>query len=83
MATLGQYMLWLREQGGSCKTGIGADEIRGMVPVIKLIGPDGKLSIVLGHDNQSEELSILMVDYLDRRLGVKSPFKGAGNDNSR
>lgn len=78
MATLGQYMHWLREQGGSCKTGIGADDIRGMVPVIKLTGPDGKRSIVWGSDNQAEELSDLMVIHLDGRLGIKSPFIGHG-----
>ena len=74
MTTLAEYMHWLRGQGGHCKNGIGADENRGMVPVIKLVSPDGNNYVIHGGDNQREILSSHILDYFDRRLGVKSPF---------
>ena len=73
MATLVEYMHWLRSIGGNCKSGIGADEKIGMVPVIRLVGPDGR-ALTHGGGNQYEVLSILTIRYFDRRLGVISPF---------
>lgn len=73
MATLGQYMYWLRSIGGECKSGIGADPVRGMVPITKLIAPNGKHVIHPGND-QSEVLSAHLVERMDRRLQVASPF---------
>jgi len=74
MPTLGDYMRWLRDNGGECRSGIGADEEVGMVPVTKLIASDGRSVIHYGND-QGEVLSESMVDYFDRRLGVISPFR--------
>ena len=74
MATLGQYMFWLKSIGGSCRSGIGADPAIGMVPVIKLISPTGRYVVHPGND-ESEELSPYMVEYFDRRLQVASPFR--------
>lgn len=73
MVTLGEYMYWLRSIGGQCKSGIGADHTRGMVPVTKLVGPSGKHVIYPGND-QSEVLSKHMIERMDRRLEVASPF---------
>lgn len=67
-------MSWLRGEGGHCQSGIAADEVRGMVPVTKMISPSGKRVIHPGND-QSEVLSPLIIEYFDRRLGVLSPFK--------
>lgn len=67
-------MHWLKSIGGHCKSGLGADEDIGMVPVIKLVAPNGK-HVIVGGDGQTERLSPLMIDYLDRRLQVISPFK--------
>lgn len=72
--TLGQYMYWLSQIGGRCNNGIKADPSIGMVPVIKLVGPSGRHVIHSG-DDQTEILSPSLIDYLDRRLEVVSPFK--------
>lgn len=73
MATLGEYMGWLRGQGGECRAGIAADPTRGMVPVTKLISPDGRYVIHPGSD-QFEVLSRYTIEYFDRRLQMASPF---------
>lgn len=73
MTTLAQYMHWLRSIGGNCKSGIGADEKIGMVPVVRLVAPDGK-HVTHGGGNQYEILSTITIRYFDRRLGVESPF---------
>jgi hypothetical protein len=74
VATLGQYMSWLKSIGGSHRSGIAADPAVGMVPVVKLISPNGRHVVHPGND-QSEELSPYMVEYFDRRLQVISPFR--------
>jgi hypothetical protein len=75
MTTLGHYMNWLHREGGHCRSGIAADEAIGMVPVTKLIAPSGKFVVYPGGD-QSEVLSSYTIEYLDRRLGLISPFRG-------
>lgn len=82
MATLTEYMHWLKSVGGHCKSGIGADENIGMVPVVKLVGPDGR-SVIHGGSNQNEKLSALTIDYFDRRLGVQSPFRSPPKDGEK
>lgn len=74
VATLGEYMAWLRKIDGNCKSGIGADPVIGMVPITKLIAPNGK-HVIFPSADQSEELSTYMIEQLDRRLGVLSPFR--------
>lgn len=74
MATLGEYMHWLRGQGGECRSGIGADPERGMVPVTKLIGPNKRWVIHAGGD-QGEILTGSIVEFYDRRLQMLSPFR--------
>lgn len=74
MATLGEYMHWLRDQGGECRSGIGADPERGMVPVVKMIAPNGRWVVHPGGD-QGEVLAASIVDFYDRRLQMLSPFQ--------
>jgi hypothetical protein len=76
MAALGHYITWLRSQGGQCRSGIGADPEIGMVPVTKLISPDGTRHVIHPSGDQAEELSTYTIEYFDRRLGVLSPFRG-------
>ncbi|MEO3387890.1 hypothetical protein [Mesorhizobium sp. CAU 1741] len=66
-------MFWLKKIGGDCKSGIGADPARGMVPVTKLVAPSGKHVIHPGND-QMEILSTHVIERYDRRLAVVSPF---------
>ena len=73
MTTLGEYMVWLKSQGGKCRSGIGADEKIGMVPVILLESPNGSY-VVHSNDKQNARLSEDTINYFDRRLGMKSPY---------
>ena len=72
MINLRIYMRWLRDQGGTIRTGIGADHSRVMVPVTRLQSPDGQSYVYPGAD-QFEVLSPLQVEIINRRLGVKYP----------
>jgi hypothetical protein len=67
-------MGWLRSIGGHCQSGIAADDRRGMVPVTKLIAPNGRHVIHPGND-QNEILSQHIVERFDWRLRVQSPFR--------
>jgi len=75
MATLGQYMFWLKSVGGNYRSGIGADPDVGMVPVTKLISPDGRHHVIHPGNDRGEELSPYIVEYFDRRLQLVSPFR--------
>lgn len=79
MATLGDYMRWLKSEGGQCRSGIAADHMVGMVPVTKLIAANGRHVVHPGND-QGEVLSPLTIAYFDRRLQVASPFPSVRND---
>ncbi len=74
MTTLGEYMYWLRSIGGDCRHGIAAGD-DGMEPVIKLISPDRLRHVIHAGNDQSERLSVYIIDNFDRRLQVASPFK--------
>lgn len=65
-------MHWLRSVGGRCSTGIQADHEIGMVPAVRLTSANGKSVVYIG--NQNEALTLSMIAYFDRRLGVMSPF---------
>jgi hypothetical protein len=67
-------MHWLKSEGGHCRSGIQADEVIGMVPVTKLVAANGRHVIHAGAD-QNEQLSLVTVEYFDRRLQVISPFR--------
>jgi len=66
-------MRWIKSIGGECRTGIGADHTRGMVPVTKLIAPNGRHVIYPGND-QNEVLARHIIERFDNRLLVVSPF---------
>jgi hypothetical protein len=66
-------MYWLRSIGGECRSGIGADPAIGMVPITKLIAPNGRHLIYPGSD-QSEVLATHTIERMDNRLQVASPF---------
>jgi hypothetical protein len=67
-------MHWINSVGGHCKNGIGADEEIGMVPVIKIVAPNGR-HVIHGGDDQMEILSAMTIENYDRRLQMVSPFK--------
>lgn len=71
--TLGQYMCWLRDQGGECRTGVGLDPEIGMIPRVRLQAPNGRVAFIAGVD-QHDELAPAVIGSLDRRLGILSPF---------
>lgn len=73
MTTLGQYMAWLNSIGGHCVSGVGVDSERGMVPSIRFHSPEGLTATVTGLA-QKDELSPYLIENLDRRLLVVSPF---------
>jgi len=77
--TLGEYMHWLRQSGGKCRSGIGADEKIGMVPVTLLQAPSGAY-VIHSNDKQNKRLSQMTVDYFDRRLGINSPWGSKTTD---
>lgn len=66
-------MTWLHSIGGSSKTGIGACDTRGMIPIIRMSSPAGKHVNCTGDDTK-EVLSDYMIAFYDRRLLVVSPF---------
>jgi hypothetical protein len=74
MATLGDYKRWLESIGGRWQHGIAADEVIGMVPVLKLVAPGGRY-VIHGDTDENEVLSSLTIEYFDRRLLVLSPFR--------
>ena len=66
--TLGEYMVAARDAGFVCHSGVIGTEA-----VIEITSPDGYVFLPMG---QKERLTPSMIDYLDRRLGWKSPFEG-------
>ena len=71
--TLAAYMHWAREQGFSAQS-IAAPDDRGKTHTATKIFKEGGNSVVVVGVKQSEHLAPSMVGYLDRRLGVKSPW---------
>jgi hypothetical protein len=70
--TLAEYMHWIRECGGSCQSGIVNVGGR-MHTATKIIADNGNVAVVIDV-KQTERLMASTVGYLDRRLGVKSPW---------
>jgi hypothetical protein len=54
-------------------TGVAQSPSGKMVTVTRIVAPSGRRAIVAGIEQQ-ERLSPRMVGYLDRRLGIESPF---------
>lgn len=71
--TLAAYMAWLRDNHqGTAQSGYSTDA-KGKVHTLTRLSAGGKSVVVVGL-SQNEFLSPSMVGYLDRRLGVKSPW---------
>lgn len=71
---LATYIVWLKEtHQGSAQSGYRTDQGGKSHGLTKLSVPSGK-SVVLVDVSQGEFLAPSMVGYLDRRLGVKSPW---------
>jgi hypothetical protein len=71
---LASYIDWLRQNhSGTAQSGYAPDPKGQSHSLLKLSVPGGK-SVVLVGVSQHEHLAPSMVGYLDRRLGVKSPW---------
>jgi hypothetical protein len=71
---LATYIVWLKDNhGGSAQSGYMTDEEGRSHALTKLSLPSGKSVVVVGVA-QGEFLAPSQVGYLDRRLGVKSPW---------
>lgn len=71
--TLAQYMHWARDQGFRCLSGVQSDDFgkpHGFVKIFKDSGP----SVVVVGVKQTEHLAPTYLGYLNRRLGVQSPW---------
>lgn len=71
--TLAAYMHWAREQGFRAQS-IAASDERGKTHTAIKLSKEGGRSVVVVGVKQHEHLAPSMVGYLDRRLGVKSPW---------
>jgi hypothetical protein len=71
---LATYIVWLKdEHQGSAQSGYSTDGKGKSHALTKLSVPSGKSVVVVGV-SQAEFLVPSMVGYLDRRLGIKSPW---------
>jgi hypothetical protein len=66
-------MQWIRECGGHCQCGYGKDKRGRAVSLVKIVADNGKAVIVSGVD-QGERMVPTFIAFLDRRLGVNSPW---------
>ena len=79
LPTLAQYMHWIRECGGNCQSGVS--KVGGQMHTLTKIQADnGNVAIVTGV-KQTERLVPSMIGYLDRRLGVKSPWPSVPDED--
>ena len=66
--TLGKYLAWASSVGCECQSGyLNTDTMH------RIKAPNGK-SVVIARADQREILNPSYVGYLDRRLGLDSPF---------
>jgi hypothetical protein len=71
---LATYIVWLRDtHQGTAQSGYSTDQKGKSHALTKLSLPSGASVVVVGV-SQSENLAPSVVGYLDRRLGVKSPW---------
>jgi len=68
--SLGAYLAWARAVGCECETGYGG---RYGFVFWKITAPSGR-SVTVVDMQQSERLVSSQLTYLDRRLGLTSPF---------
>lgn len=80
--TLADYIAWAREDGCRAQSGVSSDE-DGMVHTLtRIVSDDCRHVVVVGVD-QTERLAPTMVAYLDRRLGLQSPFSSLDENGER
>lgn len=78
--TFGAYIGWARKHHKlSAQTGYAADGAGKVHTTTKLSIEDGESVVVPGID-QNERLTPSMVGYLDRRLGIVSPYFSVNDD---
>lgn len=78
--TFGQYLIWaLDAHGFTARTGIGSD-VTGKPHSITRIFKEGGPSAIVPGIKQEEHLTPSVVGYLDRRLGIKSPWFSIDDD---
>jgi hypothetical protein len=71
--SFGKYLFWAAELGCRAQSGVRLDS-RGVThTVTKIIAKSGK-SVVVPGVKQTERLEPTMISYLDRRLGLNSPW---------
>lgn len=72
--TFGQYLIWARDSHGfTARTGIGADDL-GRSHSVTRIFREGGPSVIIPGIKQNDRLTPSFVGYLDRRLGINSPW---------
>jgi hypothetical protein len=71
--TLAHYLHWIRETGGHAECGFKSDRRGRAHALVKITSAEGKSVIVVGIP-QTERIEPTYVAFLDRRLGVKSPW---------
>lgn len=71
--SLGAYMAWAASEGCTCESGYGPP--RGLARV-RITAPSGR-SVIISDMQQGERLASSHINYLDRRLGLQSPFPRA------
>ncbi len=71
--TLAHYLHWIRDNGGHAECGYKNDRRGRVHALVKVVAANGNAVIVSGIP-QSEHLPPTYVAYLDRRLGVTSPW---------
>jgi hypothetical protein len=71
--TLAHYLHWIRDTGGYAQWGHKSDRRGKPHSLVKIVSAEGKSVVVVGVP-QEERLVPTYVAYLDRRLGVNSPW---------
>ena len=78
--TLGSYLAWAAQTAGcTVQTGYKLSKEGTTLSLTRVTAPNGKHVIVVDYA-QDEYLVPTFVAYLDRRLGLKSPWAYPGDD---
>lgn len=78
--TFGKYLIWANQDHGfTAQSGIASDESGKPHTVTKITDRKGVSVVVPGID-QDAHLTPSMVGYLDRRLGISSPWFSVDQD---
>jgi hypothetical protein len=72
--TLAAYIDWARQQGSRARSGVKSDEDGMVHSLTQIICDNTRKWVTVVGIQQNEHLVATMIGYLDRRLGLKSPF---------